>query len=271
MTSGGGSRYTASWASSNEIALSSRWISRRSRMDVAHRRRHRRRRSPHRSRESCLVDRRAAQEARPVVRVLLDHLEHQRVGRPAVTHEREQQPVGVIELGAIELAVRDVGELLHVGLPESSRSMASANLFVLRLDARGVEADVLEDMQDSGSDALHAIVAGSPGFAPVCKTMAVRILPRGTCGRARYGQHEGVEPINPHARRSPPSKWSGPLRRNGTSLPDPEPHGTMVPLILGAARRTLSKCGMSGHVKGLPRSVICRSINGHLTMPGRWT
>ena len=92
-----------------------------------------------------VVDLRTAQETRPVVRVLLDYLQHQRVGCIAVTHDREQQPVRVIELGTIEPAVRAAGELLHVDLSEFVALDGTTNLFVLRLDARRVEAGVLED------------------------------------------------------------------------------------------------------------------------------
>ena len=65
-----------------------------------------------------------------------------------VTHDREQQSVRAIELGAIEPAVHDVGEL-HVGLSEFVALDGTGNLFVLRLDARRVEADVLEDFHGS--------------------------------------------------------------------------------------------------------------------------
>ena len=67
-----------------------------------------------------------------------------------MAHDGKQQPVGVIELGAVELAVAHVGELLHLGLTEIVTLDGVAQLGVLRFDAGGVEADVFENLHEAG-------------------------------------------------------------------------------------------------------------------------
>ena len=93
-----------------------------------------------------LVDGNAAQEAGLRIVVVLDHLQHERADLLAVPDEREEQPVGVAELGAIELSVIEVAELFYVGCAE----IAAADRFrhsAIRIgNAGGVEADVFEDL-----------------------------------------------------------------------------------------------------------------------------
>ncbi len=96
-----------------------------------------------------VVDTGAAQKARPVVGVLLDHLQHQSVDSVAMTHQRKQHPVRVIELRAVELAMIRVGELLHVGLTKIIAFDGFPHFPVLRLYAGGVETGVLENLHAS--------------------------------------------------------------------------------------------------------------------------
>nr|WP_300337389.1 hypothetical protein [Accumulibacter sp.] len=56
-----------------------------------------------------------------------DHFEHQRADLVAVANQREQQPVGVAESGAIELAVAEIDELVDLSGMEVV-PMASATL-----------------------------------------------------------------------------------------------------------------------------------------------
>jgi hypothetical protein len=98
------------------------------RVQVAHRLGFADRRRRRRCRDPALVDRRAAQEARLVVIVIGDHLEHQRADLVAVANQREQQPVGVVEAGAVELAVAEIDQLLDLRGAKSPRAMASATL-----------------------------------------------------------------------------------------------------------------------------------------------
>ncbi|TLD47521.1 MAG: hypothetical protein FAZ92_00136 [Accumulibacter sp.] len=98
--------------------------------------------------DPALVDRRAAQEARLVVIVVGDHLEHQRAHLVAVADEREEQPVGIVEAGAVELAVPQIDELLHLRGAKIAARDGLRHLPVARPDARGVQARVFENLHD---------------------------------------------------------------------------------------------------------------------------
>jgi hypothetical protein len=71
------------------------------------------------------------EEARLAVVVVRDHLQHQRTGAPAVPHEREQQAVGAIEPGAVELAVSQ-------GLPRGEHYIVA----VAAANARGDSCEI---------------------------------------------------------------------------------------------------------------------------------
>ena len=116
------------------------------RVDIAHRHRFAAGRRGVDRWNLLLVDRGAAQKARAVVGMLLDHFEHQGIGDVAMAQDGKQQPIGVIELGTVELAVAHVGELLHLGLTEIVTLDGVAQLGVLRFDAGGVQADVFENL-----------------------------------------------------------------------------------------------------------------------------
>jgi hypothetical protein len=73
-----------------------------------------------------------------------------------VPHEREQQAVGSIEPGAVELAMSKVHELLHLRCSEVLAGDGLGGFAVLRRHACGVQADVFEN---SHGDAEGKIVA----------------------------------------------------------------------------------------------------------------
>ncbi len=77
--------------------------------------------------------------------MLFDDFEHQGVDPIAVTNQSEQEPVGVIQFGAIELTVANVGQLLDIGRPEIIAGNSSNDLVVLGAVLRGVQASVFEN------------------------------------------------------------------------------------------------------------------------------
>ena len=93
------------------------------------------------------IDRRAAQKAGLVVIVIGDHFEHQCADFISVANQGKQQPVGVIELCAVELAVAEVGELLDLCGAEVAAGDGLSHLAIGGLDTGGVEADVFEYFQ----------------------------------------------------------------------------------------------------------------------------
>lgn len=101
-------------------------------------------------RELPFVHLRPAQEAGLVVGMVLDHFQHQRIDRVVMADDGEQQAIGVIQLGPVELAVGDVGELLDFRLAEIVAGNGVGHLPVLGLVARGVEAYIFEDFHDRG-------------------------------------------------------------------------------------------------------------------------
>jgi hypothetical protein len=95
-----------------------------------------------------LVDHRAAQESRALIGVVLDHLQRQADGlgaafslRPVDARELQQQPVRVVELGAV---VRPGVELLDVGRAEVAGLDGGLDLVEGRLHAAEVEFLVLQ-------------------------------------------------------------------------------------------------------------------------------
>lgn len=96
-------------------------------------------------RDLVLVDHGAAQEARLVVVVIQDHFEHQRADLAAVAHQREQQPVAVVEPGAVETALTGLAELLDLGSAEIAAGDGLRHLAVGLDDLVRVEAGVFED------------------------------------------------------------------------------------------------------------------------------
>jgi hypothetical protein len=80
--------------------------------------------------------------------VILDHFRQQRVALVAVARDAEQQPVRVIELGAIEVAI---GQLLHFGRVEIVAREHADDLLVLRAQAPRIEVGMDENLQ-AGTD-----------------------------------------------------------------------------------------------------------------------
>ncbi len=64
-----------------------------------------------------------------------DHFQHQCADFIPVAHQREQQPVGVIQLRPVELAVAQIGELLDLGSTEVVASDGRGHLVVAGFDA----------------------------------------------------------------------------------------------------------------------------------------
>jgi hypothetical protein len=97
-------------------------------------------------RDLRVLDHGAAQEARLLVRVLLDHFEHPRIGRVVVADDREQPAGGVVEPRPVELAVAEVGQLLDVGRAEVVALDGGANLVVRRPDSGAGEGGLFENL-----------------------------------------------------------------------------------------------------------------------------
>ena len=93
-----------------------------------------------------LVDLRAAQEARLVVGVVGDHLQHQHAGLVTVAQQREQQAVGVVEARAVIGAATGADQLLHLRRTKIPARQRLADLGVGRAHARGVESRVFENL-----------------------------------------------------------------------------------------------------------------------------
>ncbi len=104
-----------------------------------------------------LVDRRTAQETRLVVIVMRDDFQHQRAHLIVMAHQREQQPIGAIELGPVELAVSQVREFLDLGGVKVVAGDGFGHLAVGGLDARRVEADVFENFHEERGETDMAL------------------------------------------------------------------------------------------------------------------
>lgn len=98
-----------------------------------------------------VVDGRAAQKPRLVIFMVGDDFQHQGADLVAVADEREQQAVGVVQARAVELAVGDAGQLLHLRSAEVVRQDGLHHLAVRPAHARGVETDVFENSHGLGS------------------------------------------------------------------------------------------------------------------------
>ena len=109
------------------------------------------------------VDRRTTQEARLVVIMVGDHFEHQRADLVAVAKQRKQQPIGVVESGAVELPVAQAGQLLDLCRAKVVAGNGVMYLAVAGLDARGIEARVLENFHGISASDGRAEVAQHGG------------------------------------------------------------------------------------------------------------
>lgn len=74
-----------------------------------------------------------------------DHFEDQRADFVLMADQREQQAVGVVESGAVELAVVQVRQFLDLRCAEVVGGDCVDDFAVGLGDARGVEADVFKD------------------------------------------------------------------------------------------------------------------------------
>ena len=72
-----------------------------------------------------------AQETRLAVVVVEDDLEHERAGLARVLHEREEEAIGTVQPGSVELPVPQVHELLYIGRLEVPAPDGFGHLFVL--------------------------------------------------------------------------------------------------------------------------------------------
>lgn len=72
-----------------------------------------------------------------------DQLEQQQASLPVVAGKAEEQPVGVIQLGAV---VRSADQLFRVGRPEIGFSQKTGDLVELCLHRRRVEFVVLVEV-----------------------------------------------------------------------------------------------------------------------------
>ena len=73
-----------------------------------------------------------------------------RTSAVAVANQAEEQPVGVIEFGAIELAVTEIGEFLHLRGAEVVPCDGIGHFAIAGLDARGIEAGVFKNLHIAG-------------------------------------------------------------------------------------------------------------------------
>lgn len=94
----------------------------------------------------AFIYRRAAQKARLVVLVIGDHFQHQRADLVAVANQGEQQPVGVIEFGTVELAVAEIGKLLDLCAAKVVTGDGISHLAIAGLDARDIKPGVFKNL-----------------------------------------------------------------------------------------------------------------------------
>jgi hypothetical protein len=80
--------------------------------------------------------------------MLFDHLQEQRTDLSLETNSGEQQAVGIVELCAIELAVRYVGQFLAMGRAEVVALDRRADLGELRPVAGWEKLRVFQDFHD---------------------------------------------------------------------------------------------------------------------------
>ena len=77
--------------------------------------------------------------------VLLDDFENDRTDFGAVTQQRKEQPVAVIQLGSVELSVMQVDELLYVRRPEIIALERCDHAAVGSLDPRRIKTGIFKD------------------------------------------------------------------------------------------------------------------------------
>ena len=120
---------------------------------------------------------RAAQETRLVVIVVGDHFQNQRAHFIAMTHQGEQQAVGVIELRPIKLAVGEAGKFLDLRRAEIVARDGINDLAVACLDAGGIKADVFENFHGETMGGMMLSTKPMTGFCLhvlwICATFRV--------------------------------------------------------------------------------------------------